>query len=434
MATIEMAMEMAQAVQIKVIGVGGGGGNAVNRMVQSEVQGAEFIAVNTDKQSLESSVATHRIQIGERTTRGLGCGGEPNIGMKAAEESREAITDVLRGANMVFITAGMGGGTGTGAAPIIAEISKEMGILTVGVVTKPFHFEKEYRMNRALEGIERLAECVDSLIVIPNEHLKKVKPDFKLREAFAMADQVLVEGVRNISELIKVPAYINLDFADVSAVMRGAGYAHLGVGKATGADKAQEAARQAVSSPLLETTIDGANGLIINIRASDDINLEEVEAAVDLITENADPGARVIWGILLDEQMQDEIDITVVATGFTPPTSPLPPPLPPPPPPPPGDPWSGLLNLDPIFSGKGPSRAQRGAGAPQAPASPPQAPPARDYAPSPPLPPSGEEAARQRPAAAPSSHGVDQDHDMVIGMLVDKFQRERGKRKSGEIE
>jgi cell division protein FtsZ len=430
-----MAMEMAQAVQIKVIGVGGGGGNAVNRMVQSEVQGAEFIAVNTDKQSLESSVATHRIQIGERTTRGLGCGGEPNIGMKAAEESREAITDVLRGANMVFITAGMGGGTGTGAAPIIAEISKEMGILTVGVVTKPFHFEKEYRMNRALEGIERLAECVDSLIVIPNEHLKKVKPDFKLREAFAMADQVLVEGVRNISELIKVPAYINLDFADVSAVMRGAGYAHLGVGKATGADKAQEAARQAVSSPLLETTIDGANGLIINIRASDDINLEEVEAAVDMITENADPGARVIWGILLDEQMQDEIGITVIATGFAAAKSPQPPPLPPGPAPSgDGDPWSGLLNLDPIFSGRAPSRAQRGAGGPQAPAGPPQAPPGRDFAPPLSPPPSGEEAARPRAAAAPPNPGVDQDHDMVIGMLVDKFQRERGKRKSGEIE
>ena len=412
MPSFELANDLGQTVQIKVIGVGGGGGNAVNRMVQSEVQGAEFIAVNTDKQSLNASVATHKIQIGERTTRGLGAGGEPNIGMKAAEESREAITDVLRGANMVFITAGMGGGTGTGAAPIIAEISKEMGILTVGVVTKPFLFEKEYRMSRALEGIERLAGCVDSLIVIPNEHLKKIKPDFKLREAFAMADQVLVEGVRNISELIKVPAYINLDFADVSAVMRGAGYAHLGVGKATGPDKAREAAQQAVSSPLLETTIDGANGLIINIRASDDINLEEVEAAVDLITENADPGARVIWGILLDEQLTDEIDITVIATGFAPKAAaPLPEPELKPEPAEPGF-WPGLLDLDPIFSSRPSSRAGKEAAAPK-----PATVPDLD-----PLP------------AAKSNDDVDQDHDMVIGMLVDKFQRERGRRKSGDLD
>ncbi|MDR2752745.1 MAG: cell division protein FtsZ, partial [Oscillospiraceae bacterium] len=214
MPSFELANELAQTVQIKVIGVGGGGGNAVNRMVKSGVQGAEFIAVNTDKQILSESVATHKIQIGERTTRGMGAGGDPSVGMKAAEESREAITDVLRGADLVFITAGMGGGTGTGAAPIIAEISKEMGILTVGVVTKPFNFEKEQRMNQAVEGIKRLAGCVDSLIVIPNEHLKRLKADGRLpmREAFAMADLVLVEGVRNISELIKTPAFINLDF------------------------------------------------------------------------------------------------------------------------------------------------------------------------------------------------------------------------------
>ncbi|MCL2301115.1 MAG: cell division protein FtsZ, partial [Firmicutes bacterium] len=320
MPSFELANDVASAVQIKVIGVGGGGGNAVNRMVTGGVQGAEFLVVNTDKQILGESIATHKIQIGERTTRGLGCGGDPGIGMKAAEESREAITDILRGADMVFLTAGMGGGTGTGAAPIIAEISKEMGILTVGVVTKPFKFEGKLRMDQAVAGINRLNACVDSLIVIPNEHLKRLKTDGRLpmKEAFSMADQVLVEGVRNISELIKVPAYINLDFADVSTVMRGAGYAHLGVGRAKGPEKAKQAAQQAISSPLLETTIDGASGLIINIRASDDIDLDEVEAAVDMITETADPAARVIWGILMDEEMQDELAVTVIATGFDP--------------------------------------------------------------------------------------------------------------------
>ena len=424
---IELAGEMAQKVQIKVIGVGGGGSNAVDRMVHSNVQGAEFIAVNTDKQSLESSVATHKVQIGERTTGGLGAGGDPQKGLKAAEESREAITDMLRGAHMVFVTAGMGGGTGTGAAPIIAEISKEMGILTVGVVTKPFLFEKEHRMRQALSGIERLSECVDSLIVIPNEHLKRVRPDFKLREAFAMADQVLVEGVCNISELINVPAYINLDFADVCAVMRGAGYAHLGVGKATGENKAEEAARQAISSPLLETTIDGANGLIINFRASDDISLEEVEAAVDIITENTDPAARVIWGILLDERMQDEIDITVIATGFDVKKKEearpiggslhLPDPVQRRKPVGDGVPW--LPELDSIFSeGTAPRRSAPAAA---------HALPLQEAA----APPESEAAAPQRRAVDPD---VDQDHDMVIGMLVDKFHRERGKRKSGDLE
>ena len=423
MPAIELAGEMAQKVQIKVVGVGGGGSNAVDRMVHSNVQGAEFIAVNTDKQSLETSVATHKVQIGERTTGGLGAGGDPQKGLKAAEESREAITDMLRGAHMVFVTAGMGGGTGTGAAPIIAEISKEMGILTVGVVTKPFLFEKEHRMRQALSGIERLSECVDSLIVIPNEHLKRVRPDFKLREAFAMADQVLVEGVCNISELINVPAYINLDFADVCAVMRGAGYAHLGVGKATGENKAEEAARQAISSPLLETTIDGANGLIINFRASDDISLEEVEAAVDIVTENTDPAARVIWGILLDEKLQDEIDITVIATGFDvrkkeeskPASFHLPDPVRRGKPIGDGVPW--LPELDSIFSeGIPPRRA---------------APPAHAFSPQEAAAPPESEAAPQRRAGEAD---VDQDHDMVIGMLVDKFHRERGKRKSGELE
>ncbi len=418
-----MANDMAQTVQIKVIGVGGGGGNAVNRMVQSGVQGAEFIAVNTDKQVLDESVATHKIQIGERTTRGMGAGGEPNIGMKAAEESREAITDILRGSDLVFITAGMGGGTGTGAAPIIAEISKEMGILTVGVVTKPFKFEGKLRMEQAINGLKRLGTCVDSLIVIPNEHLRRLKGDGKLpmREAFALADQVLVEGVRNISELIKVPANINLDFADVSAVMRGAGYAHLGVGYGKGDNKAKDAAQQAISSPLLETTIDGANGLIINIRASEDIDLDEVETAVEMITETADPSARVIWGIMLDEKMDDEIAITVIATGFDPakkeqgnrvPDIPARGSVP----------WVGLdlPQFDPVRTQKQPARTN----------------PEMDFAFTGAA--NTETAAERNPFASQlpydSDTDVDKDHDTVIGMLVDKFQRERGRRRDIDLD
>ena len=428
MPSFELANDVASTVQIKVIGVGGGGGNAVNRMVQGAVQGAEFLVVNTDRQILGESIATHKIQIGERTTRGLGCGGDPGVGMKAAEESREMITDILRGADMVFITAGMGGGTGTGAAPIIAEISKEMGILTVGVVTKPFKFEGRLRMEQAVKGINRLNDCVDSLIVIPNEHLKRLKVDGKLpmKEAFSMADQVLVEGVRNISELIKVPAYINLDFADVSTVMRGAGYAHLGVGSATGEDKAREAASQAVSSPLLETTIEGANGLVINVRASEDIDLDDVEAAVDMITETADPSARVIFGILLDENMQDEIAITVIATGFKPKNKGPEPdrgPIGPVPPGPTGadKPEGGKRSAwepppwdpEPFLTGRAPigATAER------------RARPAAEPG----------QAEKKDPFAEeyPLAGGmdVDQDHDTVIGMLVDKFQRERGRRK-----
>lgn len=318
--SFELINETSQSVQIKVIGVGGGGGNAVKRMVESHVQGAEFIAVNTDRQSLEISSATHKIQIGERATKGMGAGGNPAMGEKAAEEDREKIASLLRGADMVFITAGMGGGTGTGAAPVIAEIAKEMGILTVGVVTKPFAFERANRMNAALAGIEKLARQVDSLIVIPNERLRSLSPNGKLsiKEAFAKADEVLVDGVRNISELIKVPAYINLDFADVCTVMKGAGYAHLGVGRGQGEDKAKQAAQNALVSPLLETRIDGANGLIINIRASEDLDLGDVDEAVDMITASTDPNAHVIWGILFDPDMDDEMMVTVIATGFDP--------------------------------------------------------------------------------------------------------------------
>jgi len=427
MPSFELANDLGQTVQIKVIGVGGGGGNAVNRMVQSDVQGAEFIAVNTDKQILEVSSATHKIQIGERTTRGMGAGGIPAIGAKAAEEDREKITDILRGADMVFVTAGMGGGTGTGAAPVIAEISKEMGILTIGVVTKPFRFEKEHRMNSALEGIKRLAACVDSLIVIPNEHLRNLSPDGKLpmKHAFALADQVLVEGVRNISELIKVPAYINLDFADVSAVMRGAGYAHLGVGRAQGEDKARRAAEQAVSSPLLETTIDGADGLIINIRASDDIDLDDVEAAVDMITETTDPEARVIWGILLDDNMDDEIAVTVIATGFNPQRHSIEKKDPAP---------RREITFDmPDFGGSTPRPAKEA----RKPKEEPFAPRMVSAAPVANatmaqdmeiaslerlLPLVRDEFENEEPS------DVDRDHDTVIGMLYDKFQRERDKR------
>ena len=417
--------EVASTVQIKVIGVGGGGGNAVNRMVQGAVQGAEFIVVNTDKQILGESVATHKIQIGERTTRGLGCGGDPGIGMKAAEESREAITDILRGADMVFITAGMGGGTGTGAAPIIAEISKEMGILTVGVVTKPFKFEGKLRMEQAIAGINKLNSCVDSLIVIPNEHLKRLKTDggrLPMKDALAMADQVLLEGVRNITELIKVPAFINLDFADVSAVMRGAGYAHLGVGKAKGEDKAKKSAQQAVSSPLLETTIDGAKGIIINIRASEDIDLDEVEEAVDLITETADPAARVIWGILMDEAMDDEIAVTVIATGFDPVK---PPPKLPDPDKPKEKEKGGRtreIKIDwdfPQFDSSRPPRPPKAEAAAEPSAEELRVESLDDYLP---------------PRESSASMDVDKDHDTVIGMLVDKFQRERGKRRDGVLE
>ena len=313
----EMENEFESAVQIKVIGVGGGGGNAVNRMVDSGVLGAEFIAVNTDKQILTHSRATHKIQIGEKATRGQGAGGKPEVGAKAAEESKELIADVLKGTDMVFITAGMGGGTGTGAAPIIAQTAKEMGILTIGVVTKPFKFEGKMRMNQAQAGIAKLSEHVDSLIVIPNDRLRYITEQrMSLAQAFAMADEVLLHGVKSISELIKVPGFINLDFADVTSVMKDAGYAHMGVGSATGKDKAEQAAIAAASSPLLETSIAGAKGVIISITSSEDIDLEDVEDAASTITAQAHPDANIIWGVAFDPNLDDEMIITVVATGF----------------------------------------------------------------------------------------------------------------------
>ena len=312
-----MENENEATVQIKVIGIGGGGGNAVNRMIDAGVQGAEFIAINTDKQILTHSRATHKIQIGEKATRGQGAGGKPEVGAKAAEESKELIIDALKNTDMVFITAGMGGGTGTGAAPIIAQAAKEMGILTIGVVTKPFKFEGKMRMNQAQAGIAKLAEHVDSLIVIPNDRLRYITEQrMSLAQAFAMADEVLLHGVKSISELIKVPGFINLDFADVTSVMKDAGYAHMGVGSASGKDKAEQAAIAAASSPLLETSIAGAKGVIISITSSEDIDLEDVEDAASTITAQAHPDANILWGAAFDPDLDDQMIITVVATGF----------------------------------------------------------------------------------------------------------------------
>ena len=313
----EIDNDFESAVQIKVIGVGGGGGNAVNRMITQGVLGAEFIAVNTDKQVLVHSKATHKIQIGEKSTHGQGAGGKPEVGAKAAEESRDAISDALKGTDMVFITAGMGGGTGTGAAPVIASVAKEMGCLTIGVVTKPFKFEGRRRMVQAQDGISKLAEHVDSLIVIPNDRLRALDERKKtIAEAFAEADEVLLQGVKSISELIKIPGFINLDFADVTSVMKDAGYAHMGVGRAKGKDKAECSANAAVSSPLLETSIAGAKGVIISITASDDVDLEDVENAAEIITNKAHEEANITWGIAFDPDLDDEMVITVIATGF----------------------------------------------------------------------------------------------------------------------
>lgn len=304
-------------VNIKVIGVGGGGGNAVNRMIDCGVQNVEFISINTDQPILDISKATYKIRIGDKLTKGRGAGGDPEKGAKAAEENREEIEAVLKGTQMIFITAGMGGGTGTGAAPVVAEIARELGILTVGIVTKPFMFEGKRRMANAERGLAALAERVDSLVVIPNERLKLITDRCRsLKDAFAAADDVLRQGVQSISDLIKVPGFINLDFADVCAVMKGAGYAHMGVGSGTGKDKAHEAATMAVSSPLLETSIDGARGIVINITASSDLAFDEAETASSIISEAAHPDANIFWGLVFDDGLQDEMRVTVIATGF----------------------------------------------------------------------------------------------------------------------
>ena len=313
----QISDEQNQIVNIKVIGVGGAGNNAVNRMREAGVQGVEFVAVNTDLHVLYNSSATHKIQIGEKVTRGMGAGSDPLKGKAAAEESKELIAEALQGTDMVFITAGMGGGTGTGAAPVVAEIAKSMGILTVGIVTKPFGFEGRRKMQTAEAGIEEMKGRVDSLVVIPNERLKHVVDQkITMMNAFIFADDVLRQGVQGISDLIKVPGMVNIDFADIRTIMQDAGYAHMGTGKAVGKTKAEEAAKMAISSPLLETSISGAKGLVLNITSSLDITLEEVELAADMITKEANPDANIIWGTSYDETMEDEILITVIATGF----------------------------------------------------------------------------------------------------------------------
>ena len=302
---------------IKVIGVGGGGGNAVNRMVSDGLQGVEFIAMNTDQQALAKNHASVKVQLGSKLTKGRGAGADPEIGQRAAEESKDEIANALKGSQMVFITAGMGGGTGTGAAPVVAEVAHDLGILTVGIVAKPFSFEGKRKMGLAEQGIANLLMHVDSLIVIPNERLKMISQEkITLMNAFQAADNVLRQGVESISALINVPAFINLDFADVRSIMKDAGYAHMGVGSAKGAGKAEIAAKAAISSPLLETSIAGAHGVIINITSSPDIGLEDVETAAGLITQSAHPDANIIWGTAFDENLSDEMRVTVVATGF----------------------------------------------------------------------------------------------------------------------
>lgn len=305
-------------VKIKVVGVGGGGNNAVNRMIDFGVKCVDFICVNTDQQALNNSLASKKIQIGEKVTRGKGAGSKPEVGQRAAEESHDEIVDALRGADMVFVTNGMGGGTGTGAAPVVAQIARELGILTVGIVTKPFMFEGRRRMEQAEKGILSLRDKVDSLVVIPNERLKYVSQQrITLKNAFIVVDDVLRQAVQSISDLVLVPGIVNLDFADVTAIMKDAGYAHMGVGTASGKDKAEAAAKMAISSPLLETTIDGAKGLIVNITAAPDIGLDDIEIASSMISEQADKDANIIWGAAFDESMDDQIRVTVIATGFS---------------------------------------------------------------------------------------------------------------------
>ena len=303
---------------IKVVGVGGAGNNGVNRMVENGLKSVEFISVNTDRQQLNASKANKKIQIGEKLTRGLGAGANPEVGKCSAEESKSEIAEVLKGADMVFVTAGMGGGTGTGAAPIVAEVSKEMGILTVGVVTKPFPFEGKRRMMQAEAGIEELRQNVDTLIIIPNEKLLQVvEKQTSVMDAFKMSDDVLRQGVQGISDLITIPGLVNLDFADVKTIMLDAGVAHIGIGRASGEHRAQEAARQAIHSPLLETSIEGAGGVLLNVTGGKDLCLLEISEAADLVQKSVDPDANIIFGAVIDEKLENEIVITVIATGFT---------------------------------------------------------------------------------------------------------------------
>ena len=310
-------LNVGAVANIKVIGVGGGGNNAVNRMIDANITSAQFVAINTDKQALLLSKAEHRLQIGEKLTRGLGAGADPEVGQKAAEESKASISEMLKDCDLVFITAGMGGGTGTGAAPVVAQIAKEMGILTIAVVTKPFGFEGRTRVENCEKGLENLRKYVDTLVIIPNDKLLKLVPKgTPIIEAFMYADDVLRQGIQGISDLIVTPSLINLDFADVRSVMKNRGLAHMGIGHSKGENKTIEAVRQAVSSPLLETTIEGATGVIINVKGGLDLPLDEVYEAADLVKEVVDPSCNIIFGSGIDESMNDEVEITIIATGF----------------------------------------------------------------------------------------------------------------------
>ena len=314
---LEFELENTNFATIKVIGVGGAGNNAVNRMVDSGLRGVEFIAINTDKQALALSKASQKMQIGEKLTKGLGAGANPDIGKRAAEESREEIAGIMQGADMVFVTCGMGGGTGTGAAPVIAEIAREQGILTIGVVSKPFLFEGRQRMKNAETGIEALKANVDTLVVVPNDRLLQVvNKATPINEAFRIADDTLRQGIQGISDLIAIPALINLDFADVRTIMQARGLAHMGIGVGSGENRLVEAAKQAIASPMLETSIDGARAVIINVTGSNDMSLFEVNEAAEIIRQAADPEANIIFGAGVDENLQDEVHITVIATGF----------------------------------------------------------------------------------------------------------------------
>ncbi|CQR47784.1 Cell division protein FtsZ [Paraliobacillus sp. PM-2] len=314
---LEFDTEMDQLATIKVIGVGGGGNNAVNRMIEHGVQGVEFIAVNTDSQALNLSKAEVKIQIGTKLTRGLGAGANPEVGRKAAEESKEQLEEVLQGADMIFVTAGMGGGTGTGAAPVIAQVAKELGALTVGVVTRPFTFEGRKRSTQAVSGIDGLKSSVDTLIVIPNDRLLEIiDKNTPMLEAFREADNVLRQGVQGISDLIATPGLINVDFADVKTIMSDKGSALMGIGVATGESRATEAAKKAISSPLLETSIDGAHGVLMNITGGANLSLYEVQEAADIVTSAADQEVNVIFGSVINENLKEEIVVTVIATGF----------------------------------------------------------------------------------------------------------------------
>jgi cell division protein FtsZ len=313
----EFDLDVDQLAQIKVIGVGGGGSNAVNRMIEFGLKGVEFITANTDAQALQSAKSDIKLQLGEKLTRGLGAGANPEVGKKAAEESRDLIVNALRGADMVFVTAGMGGGTGTGAAPVIAEIAKECGALTVGVVTRPFTFEGRKRANQAEQGIQALKEKVDTLIVIPNDRLLEIiDKKTPMLEAFREADNVLRQGVKGISDLIAVPGLINLDFADVKTIMTERGSALMGIGVASGENRAAEAAKKAIMSPLLETSIDGARGVLMNITGGPNLSLYEVNEAADIVASASDPEVNMIFGAGIDENLTDEIFVTVIATGF----------------------------------------------------------------------------------------------------------------------